>query len=238
MNNHADELKHDPALTTILEKEELASQPTMSRLNQKLDLDTMKEFQLVNQTMIERYYELEPPKVLVLDIDSSHSPTYGDQHGSCFNAHYGEDGYHPLFVFDGTTGDCIKASLRSGNVYTSRQVVSFIGPVLKRFRKKYPEVKIIIRADSGFATPELFKLCETLGADYVIRLKSNKRLQRTADAFVDEIAAEVDVYEGHHVFYRECLYRAGSWDQEQKVVLKLEKPKTNKVLIVKYFLCL
>lgn len=223
-DDHADHLRHDPALTTVLNKPELASQPTMSRLNQHLDTDTMKQFQEVNRTIIDRFHELDAPEMLVLDIDSSNSPTYGDQYGSAYNFHYGENGYHPIFMFEGETGDCLKAVLRRGSVYTSRQIVSFVGPELKRLRKKYPDIKIIIRGDSGFATPELYKLCEKLEADYVIRLKSNKRLQQIASEFENEILSEIDIYEGYHVFYREFTYKAGSWDKGRKVMLKLEKP--------------
>jgi hypothetical protein len=223
-DDHADHLKHDPALTTILSKSQLASQPTITRVNQHLDKDTMKQFQEVNRILIDRIHELEAPKKLVLDIDSSNSPTHGNQHGSAFNPHYGENGYHPIFMFDGETGDCLKASLRSGNVYTSRQIVSFVGPELKRLRKKYPDIQIIIRGDSGFATPELYKLCEELGVDYVIRLKANQRLQRIADEFIDEITPKIDIYEGRHVFFREFTYKANSWDKSRNVMLKLEKP--------------
>ncbi|GGB52909.1 IS1380 family transposase [Lentibacillus populi] len=226
-DDHADNLKYDPVFTTVLDKSELASQPTMSRLNQHLDKETMKQFQDVNQTITDRFHELEPPEVLVLDIDSSNSPTYGDQYGSSYNPHYGENGYHPIFMFEGETGDCLKASLRAGNVYTSRQIVAFVGPELKRLSKKYPNIKIIIRGDSGFATPELYKLCDKLGADYVIRLKANQRLQRIANEFENEILSdpEIDIYDGcHHEFYREFTYKATSWDKSRNVMLKLEKP--------------
>jgi len=231
VDDNADDLKNDPVLTTILEKDVLASQPTTSRVNEKLDKDTMKQFQDVNQVMIDRYHELEAPKKLVLDIDSSNSSTYGDQYGSDYNSHYGENGYHPIFMFDGTTGDCIKANLRSGNVYTSRQIVAFIGAELKSFRKKYPTIDIILRGDSGFAMPELYKLCDTLGVDFVIRLKSNKRLQKISNFFIEEYASKNDVTKGSHVFYKECTYQAGSWDKEQKVVIKMEKPEDQLLFI-------
>ncbi|MEI3615043.1 IS1380 family transposase, partial [Pseudogracilibacillus sp. SO30301A] len=225
-DDHADNLRHDPAFTTILNKPELASQPTISRLNQQLNKETVKQFQEVNRTIIDRFHELEEPKKLVLDIDSSNSPTYGDQYGSSYNPHYGENGYHPIFMFEGETGDCLKASLRAGNVYTSRQIVAFVGPELKRLRKKYPNIKIIIRGDSGFATPKLYELCEKQSVDYVIRLKANQRLQRISSEFENEIVSdpEVDIHEDHHVFYRKFTYKANSWDKSRTVMMKLEKP--------------
>lgn len=222
-DDHADDLKYDPAFTTVMNKEELGSQPTISRVNQKFDKDTMKQLQQVNQTVTDRYYELKTPKEIILDVDSSNLPTYGDQYGSAFNYHYGENGYHPIFMFDGVTGDCLKAALRSGNVYTSRQIVAFVGPELKRLRKKFPNIKIILRGDSGFATPELYKICEEHGVDFAIRLKSNSRLQDIAEEFTDEYAEKNDITKGHHVFYKECTYQAGTWDKSRKVAIKMEK---------------
>jgi len=65
-------------------------------------------------------------------------------------------GYHPLLMFDGVTGELIKAELRAGNVYTSRRAVRFIGPVFKEYRKKFKEIQLHLRADSGFATPGIY----------------------------------------------------------------------------------
>lgn len=224
-DDHADDLKYDPAFTTIMDKEELGSQPTISRVNQKFDKDTMKQLQQVNQTVTDRYYELKAPEIIILDVDSTNSATYGDQCGSAYNPHYGENGYHPILMFDGVTGDCLKAALRSGNVYTSRQVVAFVGPELKRLRKKFPNIKIILRGDSGFASPELYKICEEHGVDFVIRLKSNKRLQAISEEFITEYAAKNDITKGHHVFYKECTYQAGTWNKSRKVAIKMEKPE-------------
>lgn len=224
-DDNADDLKYDPAFTTVMNKEELGSQPTISRVNQKFDKDTMKQLQQVNQTMTDRYYKLKVPEEIILDVDSTNSPTYGDQHGSAYNFHYGENGYHPILMFDGVTGDCLKAALRSGNVYTSRQVVAFVGPELKRLRKKFPNIKIILRGDSGFASPELYKICEEHGVNFVIRLKSNARLQAIAESFTTEYAAKNDVTKGHHVYYKECMYQAKTWNKSRRVVIKMEKPE-------------
>lgn len=68
------------------------------------------------------------PKHIILDIDSTNFETYGNQYESNYNFHYEANGFHPLLLFDGLTGDFIKAELRAGNVYTSRQVIRFIAP--------------------------------------------------------------------------------------------------------------
>lgn len=85
-----------------------------------------------------------------------------------------------MFCFDGLTGDCLGAELRAGNVYTSRQAVRFMGPILKRYNSYAPDALIVLRGDSGFALPGLFELAETKGHKYAIRLKSNVRLQSAA----------------------------------------------------------
>jgi len=90
-------------------------------------------------------------------------------------------------MFDGLTGDLIKAELRSGNVYTSRQVVRFIGPVLKRYFKKYPWVTRYICADSGFAVPGLYEIADQLDTLYAIRLKANATLYKLASEFTDKL---------------------------------------------------
>lgn len=220
-DDDADSLSYDPALTAILNKERLASQPTMSRLNQILDKKAMKQLQKANDTVIERFHEWEAPEHVIMDVDSTNAATYGNQYGSAYNTHYGENGYHPMVMFDGLTGDCLKAELRSGSVYTSRQVVRFIGPTLKRYRALYPGLTPLIRGDSGFAVPQLYEWAEAKEAHYVIRLKANKRLNTKAEALLDKIPG--DIMEGTKVFYRECKYQAKSWDQPRRVIVKMEK---------------
>lgn len=221
-DDHADTLRYDPALTTILDKEALASQPTMSRVNQLFDNDVMKQLQQVNETLNERYQLIAPPENIILDLDSTNSATYGNQHGSAYNTHYGENGYHPMLMFDGLTGDCLQAELRAGSVYTSRQVVRFLGSTLTKYRIRTPWVTPLIRGDSGFAVPELFELAEIKEANYVIRLKSNKRLTQQAEAYLDQIPK--DILESTQVFYHEFNYQAKSWTRKRRVIVKMERP--------------
>ncbi|HHU19967.1 MAG TPA: IS1380 family transposase, partial [Bacilli bacterium] len=103
-DDHADELKHEPMFTTILDKKQLASQPTLSRLNQKFDKETMKQIQQVNQKLNRRVQKLKPSEHFVFDLDSANFTTCGKQYGTDYNAHYQTTGYHPLVLFDGLTG--------------------------------------------------------------------------------------------------------------------------------------
>ena len=222
-DDHADDLAIEPLLTALFGKERLASQPTLSRFNEKADIATAKSLEQVNETLQGRVYEIQPQNQFVLDLDSSGFAAYGNQHGANFNAHYQQHGFHPLFCFDGLTGDCLRAELRAGNVYTSRQVVRFVGPILTRYEKWAPSALLVIRGDSGFAVPELFDVVEAKDHKYVIRLKSNARLQSMAQALADRLPNSGSLHK-REVYHREFMYQAASWERPRRVVVKMERP--------------
>ena len=144
----------------MIEKETLASKPTLYRFFHRLTKTTSKQFEQMNQNLLDTYYAIDIPEHFIFDVDSTHFQTYGNQYGNGFNAHYQAQGFHPLMVFDGMPGDCLKVELRAGNVYTSRNVVSFLGPILSRYKNKFKSTYRIVRGDSGFAHKELYSLCE------------------------------------------------------------------------------
>ena len=222
-DDHADDLAVEPLLTALFGKERLASQPTLSRFFEKADIATAKSLESVNDTLQQRVYTLQPQRQFVFDLDSSGFAAYGNQYGANFNAHYQQHGFHPLFCFDGLTGDCLRAELRAGNVYTSRQVARFVGPILTRYEKWAPSALIVIRGDSGFAVPGLFDLVEAKGHQYVIRLKSNARLQSIAQAMADPLMNSKNLHK-REVYHREFMYQASSWDKPRRVVVKMERP--------------
>jgi hypothetical protein len=222
-DEHADDLYAEPLLTAMMNKERLASQPTISRFNEKASIDTAKSIERINEVLQKRVYTLKQQDHFVLDVDSSNFAAYGDQHGANFNSHYQQNGFHPLLCFDGLTGDCLKVELRAGNVYTSRQVVRFMAPLLKRYETWVPNALVVIRGDSGFAVPKLFELAEVKGNKYVIRLKSNARLQSTAQAMADKLLNPERLHV-RQIHYREFMYQASSWDRARRVVVKMERP--------------
>lgn len=215
----SDELMTDPVFKEIMGKK-LASQPTVSRRINEMNLDDIKVLNKINEELIFKGYSIEEPEHFIFDIDSTNNKTYGKQFGSSFNYHYSCNGYHPLMLFDGMTGDLIKTELRSGNVYTSRNVVRFLGPAIKQYKKKFPDKYILVRADSGFALPALYDLVEAHDANYVIRLKANAKL---GEKINDKYDCFNDDYTKHHVFYGEFEYRADSWAKARRVVYKLER---------------
>ena len=223
-DDHADDFKKDPVFTAVLNKERLASQPTISRLNSNFDEDTLKQLQQVNEILLDRIYKIEPLQNVIFDLDSTNFATYGTQEGACYNTHYQTEGYHPLLLFDGLTGDCLKAELRNGNVYTSNNAKDFIEPVLRKYDAEYPSITVCIRGDSGFAVPALYEIAEEFEAKYIIRLKANAVLYKNAhelDALLLEKCKPNFV--DYQVVYGEFEYQASSWNKPRKVIVKIEK---------------
>lgn len=222
-DDHADDLHAEPLLTSILDKERLASQPTLSRFHVKSDENTIQSLEAITETLQGRVYQSKPQNYFIFDVDSSGFTAHGKQVGAEYNAHYREHGFHPLFCFDGLTGDCLKAALRPGNVYTSRDVVSFMKPLYCRYEVLVPGAFILLRGDSGFAMPELYQLIEAQKKHYIIRLKSNARLQGLAQAIADEKLDGTSL-DKRQVYVAEVKYQANSWNHERRVVINMEKP--------------
>lgn len=211
-------LQHDPVLQTFSTDEPLASQSSISRLYDRVVGETIYTLQVFNQALIDKARLLRNDTNMIIDLDSTHSDTFGNQEQTAYNAHYGTNGYHPLVAFDGITGDFLKAKLRSGNQYTSKGVKEFLKPLLEHYNQAIPTTDILVRGDSGFATPDIYDLCELYENHYVIRLKANRNLYRLSEEFV--------FYDNDHpwdekeVYYHSVLYQAASWTKSRRVCIR------------------
>ena len=183
-DSSANLLKQDPIFKVILDKSRLASQSSISRFWDRISEENISQLQDLNQAMIDKVRSARNTTEMIFDLDSTHSDTYGDQENTDYNAHYRTNGYHPLVAFDGLTGDFLKAELRSGNVYTSNGVGTFMEPLFEHYNQVVPVSNILVRGDSGFATPELYDLCEAYDSFFVIRLKANRNLSKIAESFI------------------------------------------------------
>lgn len=214
----AKNLRHDPIFKLLLGQPQLASQPSLSRFWQRFDEQTLTSLQTVNQALLDQVQLRTNQTELVIDLDSTHADTYGNQEQTAFNAHYGTRGYHPLVAFDGQTGHFLKAQLRPGNVYTSTEIKPFLTPLLKHYQHTLPCQEIMVRADSGFATPELYTICEAYQTHYLVRLKTNRQLAHLAESFIqigdDQPWSETEIH------YHTTTYQAGSWDHSRKIFIK------------------
>ena len=226
----SDELTNDPVFKMVLEKGALASQPTVSRFFNRMDEDTLNQFLAIGRILRKKIYSIQMPEALILDLDSTLLDAYGNQEGKAFNYHYQSNGYHPLVCYDGVTGDLIKIQLRDGTQYSCTGVVDFLQPVLDEYLNDYPDVNLLLRGDSGFATPDLYKQCEENGTGYVIRLKENAILRKKASYIADELdEITKDNKVDYAVVYGEFMYQAGPWSYERRVVCKIEKPENQMI---------
>src|SRR3954467_10046339 len=178
--NDADRLARDPARRAIGGREGLdrpaASTSQMGRFETEwLATETnLAALTDLAGAWIDRVHARRPPDGIILDMDSSESPTYGGQEGSAYNGHFGCTCYHPLFVFN-QFGDLERCARRAGNVHSAEGGRDVLEPVIARYRER--GCALYFRGDAGFAKPELYEQLEGEGIGYAIRLPANCVLQ-------------------------------------------------------------
>ncbi len=178
--NDAERLSRDPAMRAIVDRRGLdrsaASTSQMGRFETEWLATEENLTALTNLSglWIDRVHDRKTPKVIILDMDSSESPTYGDQEGSAYNGHFGCTCYHPLFCFN-QFGDLERCLLRSGNVHSAEDWRIVLEPVVERYRER--KLRRYFRADAAFAKPEIYEFLEAEGYAYAIRLPTNVILQ-------------------------------------------------------------
>ncbi len=150
-------------------------------------------------------------------MDSSGSPTFGQQEGSTFNGHFGFTCYHPLFVFN-QFGDLERAVLRPGNVHSSKGWREALEPVVARYRER--KLPRFFRGDAGFASPEVYEFLEAEGFSYAVRLPANQILQQAIDHMLTRPVGRPPLKP--QVIYASFRYRAKSWTKSRRVVAKVE----------------
>lgn len=225
----ADTLRTDPLLKLVCGRlpergRDLASQPTLSRLENAIDRHTAERLAeaLVHLSLRERGHH-GPPARVVLDVDGTADPAHGAQEGVRYHGFYRQHMYHPVLVFDGTTGHLITAVLRPGHCHASRFVVLVLRRLLRRIRAAWPDVSVELRADSGFASPRLYAWCEANAVAYTIGLVPNPRLEALAAPLLVEARAQSAAQDGAKVrLAGESLYQAASWPYPRRVVYKAE----------------
>jgi hypothetical protein len=166
---------------------------------------------------IDKVHQRRPPKTIVLDMDSSESPTYGAQEGSAYNGHFGCTCYHPLFVFN-QLGDVERCALRSGNVHSADGWRAVLEPVVVRYRGTVK--RLYFRGDAAFANPEMYEFLEAERIGYTIRLPTNSVLQRRIGYLLKRPVGRPP----HEVrrYYASFTYQAQSWNRPRRVVAKVE----------------
>jgi Transposase DDE domain group 1 len=163
----------------------------------------------------------EAPPEIILDLDATDDPLHGHQEGRFFHGYYGHYCYLPLYIF---CGECLLcARLRPSNLDASAGSVQELKRIVTQIRAVWPEVRIVVRGDSGFCREELMAWCETEGVDYLLGLAKNERLKA---AIAGEMqAAKADYQRSGHAARRftEFSYQTlESWSRARRVVAKAE----------------
>jgi hypothetical protein len=166
---------------------------------------------------IDRVHDRKKPKVIILDMDSSVSPTHGDQEGSAYNGHFGCTCYHPLFCFN-QFGDLERSLLRPGNVHSAEDWRVVLEPVVARYRER--KLRRYFRADAAFAKPEIYEFLEAEGYTYAIRLPTNAVLQERISHLLTRPVGRPPNYV--RVFHASFSYQAATWSKARRVVAKVE----------------
>ena len=223
----ADTLRSDPLLKLACGRlpsgADLASQPTLSRLENAVDRKACYRLAvaLVGVYLRERERSGIPAR-LVLDLDGTDDPAHGKQEGVAYHGYYGQYMYHPLLVFDGETGQLVTAVLRPGTCHASRGVVAVLRRLVRAIRARWPAVAIEVRADSGFAVPAVYDYLEAQGIAYTIALGRNDRLVALAAPLAEEAKRERAASGEKVRLFAEGRYQADSWPRERRVVYKAE----------------
>jgi hypothetical protein len=225
----ADTLRTDPLFKLACgrlpaSEADLASQPTLSRLENAVDRHAVEQLaaSLADLYIRERGRAGAPGR-LVLDLDGTDDPAHGEQEGVAYHGYYRQHMYHPLLIFDGDTGHLVTAVLRPGNVHGSRFVVLVLRRLLRKLRAAWPGVPVELRADSGFAVPRLYAWCDANAVDYTIGLIPNDTLEARAAPLLADAQARSAEQGGAKVrLAGESRYQAGSWPTARRVVFKAE----------------
>ena len=171
----------------------------------------------LNRELIARAEAIDSPRRVVLDLDSTEIPVYGEQEQSAYNGHFESTCYHPLLLFN-REGDCLTAKLRPGNVHSAAGWEELLLPEVERQHRQGNEV--VFRADAAFAKPELYEALEEREVKYAIRLPANDNLQRNIVELLTRPVGRPSYKP--IVRYKSFLYQAASWKAARRVVAKVE----------------
>jgi len=221
--NDAERLSQDPTFRLIgSEKIWERGAALTSRLQSfETDLLTQEEnlagLAAINRDLIAKAETIDSPQRVVLDMDSTEIPVYGEQEQSAYNGHFESTCYHPLLLFS-REGDCLAAKLRPGNVHSADDWEELLLPEIERQQILGNEV--VFRADAAFAKPEIYAPLEERGVKYAIRIPSNDSLERD----INELLTRPVGRPSHKpvVWYKGFLYQAASWKTARRVVAKVE----------------
>jgi hypothetical protein len=207
---------------------DLASQPTLSRFE---NAPTARELVAMQRSFERSRLEVlcrrhRGARRVVIDLDSTDDPTYGDQQYALFSGFYGTWCYLPLVAFVGFEGDpdqyAVSARLRPGTARNWRTAAPLLRRIVAQLRRELRGVRILVRLDAGFASPMLFDVLEALRVEYVVGIQSNAVLDREAEPWLVRSRMRVIATAASTQHYGDFRYAAKAWEHDRRVVVKAE----------------
>lgn len=232
--NDAARLRRDPTHQLLLGRcpeagRELASQPTISRLENAFDEAQVKAANLAfSDAVLKRHQRRLRGKVgrVIIDVDATWDDAHGEQQGALFNGFYRNHGFLPLLAFIQFDSEreqhLIAALLRPGNA-ANGNVLSFLTGVIEQVKERFPKTDLIVRADAGFALPEVLEYLDDNKVRYAIGMASNERLLELAEPGM-QIARALSEASGvsERVYVDEQYQTRRSWPHSRRVIIKAE----------------
>lgn len=234
LNDH-EELRHDPLLGVLAGKRELqeplAGKSTLNRLeltpagepqSQRYHKITYSA-EAIDALLVEIFLEAhaQPPREIVLDLDATDTPLHGEQEARFFHGYYGHYCYLPLYIFCGEHLLC--ARLRPSNQDASAGSVEEVERIVRQIRRRWPRVRIVLRADSGFCREELMAWCENHQVHYVFGFARNPLLRRKIASPLRQARREHRRTGKAARVFTDFFYRTRkSWSCSRRVVAKAE----------------
>jgi len=245
LNDH-DTLRHDPLLGVLSQvtgptsgKRKrvrdrgygLAGKSTLNRLElTPVDADSQSRYKKIvarpaamDKLLVDLFLEAysDEPKEIVVDVDATDDPLHGHQEGRFFHGYYRHYCYLPLYIFCGEHLLC--ARLRRSNQDGAAGTVEELERIVEQIRRAWPDVRIIIRGDSGFCRDALMAWCEAQSVDYILGLAKNNRLKKSIAAEIEEAEAQYKATGQAARVFKDFRYKTlKSWSQERRVVGKAE----------------
>jgi hypothetical protein len=219
LNDH-DQLRSDLAIQTAVEKDDyLASSPTLCRFENRADKTAAIA---IHQVLVDNFIASfkKPPKELILDFDATDDVVHGCQEGRFFHGYYGSYCFLPLYVFCGR--QLLAAYLRPSNIDGAKHSWAILALLVKRLKRAWPEVRIILRADSGFCRHRMLDWCDRHNVGYIVGLAKNTRLNQMAASWMEAAKTQFEKTSLKQRLFGEFNYAAKTWKNQLRVIARIE----------------
>jgi hypothetical protein len=174
--------------------------------------------------MVEGFIKHYPkaPEEIVLDIDGWDDPTHGEQQLSFFHGYYGQHMYFPVLINEASSGYPLVLQLRAGNSHPGKGVAGILRWLFWRLKRAFPGVRLILRADAGFALPEILRLCERSAVGYAIGFTRNAVTERKIANLLEQARLQC-IQSGQKArLFDDVYYAASTWAYPRRLVMKAE----------------